>query len=96
MLQTDKVAMNITGHWQVRDLNQIGFDWGMDVLPYFKQPTTITCGPVLGIFTSSKHPEEAFQLFKALGDTISNDLFGNGLWMPLYIEDYTDPELVNG
>ena len=64
----------------------MGFDWGMGVLPYFKQPTTIPCGSPLGIFTSSKHPEEAFQLFKALGDTASN-----GLWMPLHLEDYTDP-----
>ena len=73
----------------------MGFDWGMGVLPYFKQPTTIICGAPLGIFTSSKHPEEAFQLFKALGDTASNDLFGNGLWMPLYIEDYTDPARIS-
>jgi len=91
MLQTGKVAMDITGHWQTLDLSQMNFDWGMGVLPYFKQPTTIICGSPLGIFTSSKHPEEAFQLFKALGDTASNDLFGNGLWMPLHLEDYTDP-----
>ena len=61
--------MDISGHWQVLDLNQMGFDWGMGVLPYFKEPTTIICGPALGIFTSSKHQDEAFQLFKALGDT---------------------------
>ena len=64
----------------------MGFDWGMGVLPYFKEPTTIICEAPLGIFTSSKHPEEAFQLFKALGDTASN-----GLWMPLHLEDYTEP-----
>ena len=95
MLQTGKVAMDITGHWQILDLSQMGFDWGMGVLPYFKQPITIICGAPLGIFTSSKHPEEAFQLFKALGDTASNDLFGNGLWMPLHVEDYTDPTRVS-
>jgi len=91
MLQTGKVAMDITGHWKILDLSQMGFDWGMGVLPYFKEPTTIICGAPLGIFTSSKHPEEAFQLFKALGDTASNDLFSNGLWMPLHVEDYTEP-----
>ena len=91
MLQTGKVAMDITGHWKILDLNQMGFDWGMGVLPYFKQPTTIMCGCPLGIFTSSEHQEEAFQLFKALGDTASNDLFSNGLWMPLHVEDYTEP-----
>ena len=95
MLQTGKVAMDISGHWQILDLSQMGFDWGMGVLPYFKQPTTIICGPPLGIFTSSKHPEEAFQLFKALGDTASNDLFANGLWMPLHVEDYTDPTRIS-
>ena len=91
MLQTGKVAMDIGGHWKILDLSQMGFDWGIGGLPYLKEPTTIICGPALGIFTSSKHPDEAFQLFKALGDTTSNDLFSNGLWMPLHLEDYTDP-----
>ena len=91
MLQTGKVAMDITGHWKILHLSQMGFDWGMGVLPYLKEPTTIICGAPLGIFTSSKYPEEAFQLFKALGDTASNDLFANGLWMPLHVEDYTEP-----
>jgi len=95
MLQTGKVAMDINGHWKILDLNQMGFDWGMGVLPYFKEPTTIMCGCPLGIFTSSKHQEEAFQLFKALGDTASNDLFGNGLWMPLHVEDYTEPTRIS-
>ncbi|HIO79991.1 TPA: extracellular solute-binding protein [Candidatus Poribacteria bacterium] len=88
MLQTGKVAMEISGHWQTLGLSQMGFDWGMGVLPYFKQPTTIICGSSLGIFTSSKHPEEAFQLFKALGDTASNDLFGNGLGKPMHSKSW--------
>ena len=69
MLQTGKVAMDITGHWKILDLNQMGFDWGMGVLPYFKEPTTILCGAALGIFTVPKHQDEAFELFQALGDT---------------------------
>ena len=64
MLQTGKVAMDITGHWKILDLSQMGFDWGMGVLPYFNEPTTIICGCPLGIFTTFKHQEEAFQLFK--------------------------------
>ena len=35
MLKTGKVAMDITGHWKILDLNQMGFDWGMGVLPLF-------------------------------------------------------------
>ena len=95
MLQTGKVAMDITGHWKILDLNQMGFDWGMGVLPYFKEPTTILCGAALGIFTSSKHQDEAFELFQALGNTASNDLFSSGLWMPLHVEDYTDPAKIS-
>ncbi len=95
MLQTGKVAMDITGHWKILDLNQMGFDWGMGVLPYFKEPTTILCGAALGIFTSSKHQDEAFELFQALGNTVSNDLFGNGLWMPLHVEDCTEPTRIS-
>ena len=95
MLQTGKVAMDITGHWKILDLNRMGFDWGMGVLPYFKEPTTIICGAALGIFTSSKHQDEAFELFQALGNTASNDLFSSGLWMPLHVEDYTDPAKIS-
>ena len=95
MLQTGKVAMDITGHWKILDLNQMGFDWDMGVLPYFKEPTTIICGCPLGIFTSSKYQDEAFELFKALGNTASNDLFSSGLWMPLHVEDYTDPAKIS-
>tara|TARA_B100001013_G_C24328057_1_gene331446 strand:- start:221 stop:340 length:120 start_codon:yes stop_codon:yes gene_type:complete len=32
MLQTGKVAMDITGHWKILDLSQMGFDWGMGAL----------------------------------------------------------------
>ena len=85
--------------WTLPDIGRFwtSAKWALigEWVPYFNEPTTIICGCPLGIFTTFKHQEEAFQLFKALGDTAGNDLFSNGLWMPLHVEDYTDPARIS-
>ena len=85
--------MSMSGHWEILDISQMGFDWGIGVLPYHKLPITITFGGALGIFNDTKHPEEAFKLFKFFGDPDKNALFPKGLWMPLRVKDYLDPAL---
>ena len=93
MLQTGKVAMSMNEHWNILDISQMGFDWGIGVLPYHKLPITITFGGAIGVFNDTKHPEEAFKLFKFFGDPDKNALFPKGLWMPLRVKDYLDPTL---
>ena len=62
MLQTGKVAMSLNGHWNILDISQMGFEWGIGVLPYHKKPITITFGGAIAIFSGTKHHEEAYKL----------------------------------
>ena len=92
MMQSGKVAMSIDGHWKVLDYSQLGFDWGMGVLPYFDEPVTILLGSPTVIFATTEHPDEAFEFYKFHNDPAQVDLYAKGLWMPLQLEYYTDPE----
>ena len=91
MMQSGKVAMSIDGHWKVLDYSQLGFNWGMGVLPYFKEPTTIVLGSPTVIFAGTQHPDEAFEFYKFHNDPTQVDLYAKGLWMPLQLSYYTDP-----
>jgi len=93
MLQTGKVAMSLNGHWNILDISQMGFEWGIGVLPYHKKPITITFGGAIAIFSGTKHHQEAYKLFKFFGDPDKNALFPKGLWMPLRVKDYLEPSL---
>ena len=93
MLKTGKVAMRMDGHWNILDVSQMGFDWGLGVLPYHQKPVTVSFGGALGIFESTKHPEVALKLYMFLGDPDKNDLFPKGLWMPMRIKDYIEPSI---
>ena len=90
MMQTGKVAMAIDGHWKVLDYSQLGFEWSMGVLPYFKEPTTILLGAPSVIFAGTEHPDAAFEFYKFHNDPAQVDLYAKGLWMPLQLAYYTD------
>ncbi|MCA9838903.1 MAG: sugar ABC transporter substrate-binding protein [Trueperaceae bacterium] len=92
MMQSRKVAMSIDGHWKVLDYSQLGFNWGIGVLPYYDEPTTILLGAPSVIFSGTKHPEEAFEFYKFHNDPSQVDLYAKGLWMPLQLSYYTDPD----
>ena len=93
MMQSGKVAMAISGHWEILDYSQLGFDWSLAVLPYFDEPTTIVLGSPSVIFASTEHPEAAFEFYKFHNDPTQVDLYAKGLWMPLQLSYYTDPEM---
>lgn len=92
MLQTQKVAMVIDGQWALLDLAPSRFEVGVAPLPIFKKPVCLELGAPNVIFKGTKHPEEAWLLYKW---TTSADkvlpLIQGGLWMPLQTEYYTDP-----
>ncbi len=91
MMQSRKVAMSIDGHWKVLDYSNLGFNWGMAVLPYYDEPTTILLGAPTVIFAGTEHPDEAFEFYKFHNDPSQVDLYAKGLWMPLQLSYYTDP-----
>ncbi|QHT63243.1 sugar ABC transporter substrate-binding protein [Paenibacillus lycopersici] len=90
-LQTKKVAMAIDGQWATTALAQSKFNFNVGVLPIMKEPvTTVVCG-MFSIFKSTKHPQESWELLKALLDPeASLDLLTAGTWMPSHKDWYTD------
>lgn len=94
-LQTKKVAMAIDGQWASTGLAQSKFNFNVGVMPVLKEPvTTVVCG-MFSMFKSTKHPEEAWELMKALIDPeASIDMITAGTWMPSYKDWYTDPAML--
>jgi len=94
-LQTKKVAMTVDGQWASAGLAQSKFNFNVGVMPVLKEPvTTVVCG-MFSIFKSTKHPQETWELLKALLDPeASIDMLTAGTWMPSPKEWYTDPALL--
>ncbi|QHW32806.1 sugar ABC transporter substrate-binding protein [Paenibacillus rhizovicinus] len=92
-LQTKKVAMAFDGQWATASLAQSKFHYNVGALPVMKQPvTTVVCG-MFSIFKSTKHPQEAWELTKALLDPdASLDMLTAGTWMPSHKDWYTDAD----
>ncbi|TDX03563.1 sugar ABC transporter substrate-binding protein [Kribbella sp. VKM Ac-2566] len=91
-LKTRRVAMVIDGQWTLLDLAQGKLEFGMGVLPKYAKPMTITLGGATAIFSSTKHVEEAVELYLFHDNPTKVDLFSTGLWMPLEKRYYTDPK----
>lgn len=93
MMQTGKVAMTFEGHWKVLDFSQLpSLNWGMGVLPYFDEPTTLLVSGGSVAFADTPCPDATWEFYKFHNDPENVDLFKKGLWMPLQLEYYTDPE----
>ena len=91
MMQSRKVAMSIDGMWKVVDFSNLGLNWGMAVLPKLKEPQTFVLSTPKVIFSSTKHPDEAFEFYKYISDPAQVALFKEGLWSPLEKRYFTDP-----
>ncbi|RKP48095.1 sugar ABC transporter substrate-binding protein [Cohnella endophytica] len=94
-LQTKKVAMVIDGQWANFDLSNTNVNYDVAPLPVMKTPiTTVVCG-MFSVFKSTKHPQEAWGLVKALLDPEGTlELNQKGLWMPALKSWYEDPSLI--
>ncbi|WP_127494996.1 MULTISPECIES: ABC transporter substrate-binding protein [Paenibacillus] len=92
-LQTKKVAMAIDGQWASSSLAESKFNYNVGVLPVMKEPVTTVVAGMFSIFKSTKHPQESWELLKALLDPeASLDMLTNGTWMPAPKDWYTDSE----
>ena len=91
MMQSRKVAMSIDGMWKVVDFSNLGMNWGMGVLPKFKKPQTVILSTPKVIFSSTEHPDEAFEFYRYISDPSQVALFKEGLWSPLEESYFTDP-----
>ncbi len=94
-LQSGLVAMAIGGQWMNLDLGNAKVNYDIGVLPKLKESLTVATSGATVVFKGSKHPEEAWMLFKWMSNPEGAiDLYTSGLWMPTMKEWYTDPALV--
>ncbi len=94
-LQTKKVAMVVDGQWNTSALADSNFNFNVGVLPVMKTPVSTVVCAMFSVFKSTEHPQESWELVKALIDPESSiDLLQYGTWMPSLKSWYTEPELI--
>ena len=94
-IQSGIAAMAIGGQWMNLDLGNAKVNYDIGVLPKLKKSLTVAISGATVLFKDSKHPEEAWMLFKWMSNPAGAiDLYSGGLWMPTMKAWYTDPELV--
>ncbi|QGQ95075.1 sugar ABC transporter substrate-binding protein [Paenibacillus psychroresistens] len=89
-LQTKKVAMIQDGMWKLLDLASTKLNYGIGVLPKYKEPKTGVVGASGVIFSSTKHPVEALEFYSYYNDPAQVDLYSVGLWMPIETKYFTE------
>ncbi len=99
-LLSRKVAMVQDGQWALETLNRVrreeGLNFGIGVLPRFKDPVTVATGGPIVAFKATKHPAEAAKLVSFIMDPHSTpEYITGGLWMPNEKRWYTDEELIS-
>ncbi|MEU6730589.1 extracellular solute-binding protein [Nonomuraea wenchangensis] len=96
LLKTKRVAMVVDGHWALLDMNESKVDYGIGVLPTYKEPfTTSQVAGASSVFAGGKHVEEAVELFAFHIDPRYVDLYRQGLWMPQERKYYEDQAAID-
>lgn len=91
-LANKQCAMFITGQWVLLDIGKLEFNYGIGQLPKFKEARNVKDAGVRVIFSNTKHPEEAWELYKFLANPEgAMSLYKDGLWMPTLREWYDEP-----
>ncbi|WP_234032720.1 ABC transporter substrate-binding protein [Paenibacillus faecalis] len=95
-LQTRKVAMVVDGQWHSSALANSNVNFNVGVLPVMKEPVSTVVAAMFSVFASTEHPEESWELVKALIDPESSiDMLQDGIWMPSLKTWYTDEALIS-
>lgn len=95
------VAMTTNGTWNVgtclNKAKEEGLNYGIAVLPKFKNYSTIATGGTSVVFQQSKHAAEAMEWIKWM-NKIENSwdgLIATGIWPPIFKKYYTDESLTH-
>ncbi|CAM4317839.1 sugar ABC transporter substrate-binding protein [Paenibacillus alkaliterrae] len=94
-LQTRKVAMVIDGTWAQLDISKAKLNYGIGVLPKFKEPKTTYIAGASVVFANTKHQKEAMEFYKFHNNPEQVDLYKIGLWMPVETKYYTDQAAID-
>lgn len=96
MLSSKKVAMVTGGQWNIgtnfiNPKKEGTLDYGVAVLPKFKDAVTYNTGGPTVMFQSSEHPAETMEFLKWYTQESNNwGLIETGIWMPILKDYYTD------
>ncbi|MGG1516588.1 sugar ABC transporter substrate-binding protein [Paenibacillus oryzisoli] len=94
-LQSGIAAMAVGGQWMNLDLGNAKVNYDIGVLPKLKKSVAVAISGATVLFKDSKHPEEAWMLFKWMSNPEGAlDLYSSGLWMPTMKKWYTDSTLI--
>ena len=93
-LRAKRAAMAFTGYWNLLDMPRMGINWDVGVIPKMKDYRQVIFAGIMCIFKDSKHPQEAWTLYKYLQNpTGALTLYRDGLWMPVLRDWYEKPDL---
>ena len=93
MLATGKVAMHISGSWELQDLALMDFELGTGIVPRPRdgKPATAIQAHMHGIYAGTKYPKEAWRLLRFISsDEYQRDLVAAGLWLPSHTSLMTE------
>lgn len=94
-LQSGLTAMALGGQWINLDLGNAKVNYDIGVLPKHQKSMTVGLSGATVFFKDSKHPDEAWMLFKWMSNPEGAiELYSSGLWMPTMKKWYTDADLV--
>jgi multiple sugar transport system substrate-binding protein len=95
LMRTGKLAMDINGMWKTLDYaNSEGLEWGMGVLPKFKEPITQRSGIPIIISANCQYPDQAYEFYRWRYSPERIDLYARGLWMPIQSAYYTEEDKI--
>ncbi|MBA2758066.1 MAG: sugar ABC transporter substrate-binding protein [Chloroflexia bacterium] len=96
LMRTGKLAMDINGMWKVLDYSQSEeLEWGMGVLPMFKEPHTSRFGIPLIVSSACEYPDQAYEFYRWRYSPERIDLYEQGLWMPIQSSYYTEEDKIS-
>jgi multiple sugar transport system substrate-binding protein len=91
-LLTGQLGFYVGGQWELLDFGKKSFPYGVGALPILKKPAQVYLSGANVIFSSTKHPEEAWKLQKwMMTPDATLGLYSEGLWMPTKSSWYTNP-----
>lgn len=95
LMRTGKLAMDINGMWKTLDYaNSRDLEWGMGVLPKFKEPITQRSGIPIIISANCQYPDQAYEFYRWRYSPERIDLYARGLWMPIQSTYYTEEDKI--
>jgi multiple sugar transport system substrate-binding protein len=95
LIQSGRVAMAVSGQWNLLDFSQGHTPYGIGVLPTYGEKFVSVIGGAYGVFANTKRTADSFEFLNYLGSPEKVDLYSQGLWMPTEKKYYTEDKFID-